>query len=118
VFVQLAEHEGKPDGLCCDTAGGIWVCHWGGGCISRFDALGQLSHRIVLPVSQPTRCTFGGPDLRDLYICSARFNLPEEALEKEPLAGSVFTTRVPWTGLPEPVFDVGNLAGAKDPHPE
>ncbi|WP_394168506.1 SMP-30/gluconolactonase/LRE family protein [Saccharospirillum alexandrii] len=109
VFVQLAEHEGKPDGLCCDAEGGIWVCHWGGGCVSRFDARGQLSYRLQLPVSQPTRCTFGGPDLRDLFICSARFGLPEAALDNEPLAGSVFTVRVPWTGLPEPAFEAGKL---------
>lgn len=108
-FVRLAEREGLPDGLCCDADGGVWVCHWGGGCVSRYDATGQLSYRLSLPVSQPTRCTFGGPDLRDLYICSARFGLSAEALATEPLAGGLFTVRVPWQGLPEPVFDVAKL---------
>ena len=104
VWVHIDESEGKPDGLCCDREGGVWVCHWGGGCVSRFDPAGRLSHRIQLPVSQPTRCTFGGADLTELYICSARFELTPEAHAAEPEAGGLFRVRVPWAGLPEPRF--------------
>lgn len=104
VWVHIDESEGKPDGLCCDREGGVWVCHWGGGCVSRFDPAGRLSHRIQLSVSQPTRCTFGGADLTELYICSARYELTPEALATEPEAGGLFRVEVPWVGMPEPRF--------------
>lgn len=101
IFTTLAEDEGKPDGLCCDDQGGLWVCHWGGGCVSRFAPDGSLSTRLYLPVSQVTRCTFGGPELRDLFICTAQFELSAAELEREPDAGGLFHIRVPWSGLPE-----------------
>ncbi|MFG1496876.1 SMP-30/gluconolactonase/LRE family protein [Saccharospirillum sp. HFRX-1] len=101
IFTTLAEDEGKPDGLCCDDQGGLWVCHWGGGCVSRFAPDGRLSTRIHLPVSQVTRCTFGGPDRRDLFICTAQFELSDAERAHEPEAGGLFHIRVPWSGLPE-----------------
>lgn len=104
VWVRIDESDGKPDGLCCDRDGGVWVCHWGGGCVSRFDPAGRLTYRIRMPVSQPTRCTFGGADLTELYICSARFELTPENLAAEPEAGGLFRVKVPWIGLPEPRF--------------
>lgn len=113
IFAELDADEGMPDGLCCDDQGGLWVCHWGGGCVSRFDAAGQLSTRIHLPVSQVTRCTFGGPDLRDLYICTAGFELSAAERERQPEAGGLFQLRVPWSGLPEPRVNVGDAVGAR-----
>ncbi|WP_108126169.1 SMP-30/gluconolactonase/LRE family protein [Saccharospirillum mangrovi] len=113
IFASFTEADGKPDGLCCDDQGGLWVCHWGGGCVSRFEPDGRLSARIHLPVSQVTRCTFGGPDLRDLFICTAQFELSAAALEREPEAGGLFHIRVPWSGLPEALCNVGDAAGAR-----
>ena len=61
-------------------------------------ATGEELARLDLPVSQVSACAFGGPNLDELYITSARKNLSEEALEKQPHAGSLFKARLGVTG--------------------
>lgn len=58
-----------------------------------------------MPVSQPTSCAFGGPDLTTLYVTSARDGLGEEALAREPRAGSLFAFEPGVRGLKLPLFD-------------
>jgi sugar lactone lactonase YvrE len=55
-------------------------------------------------VSRVTCPAFGGDDLRTLYITSAREGMTPEELEREPLAGSIFSVRVDVPGLPEPLL--------------
>ena len=59
---------------------------------------GEELARLDLPVSQVSACAFGGPNLDELYITSARKNLSEEALEKQPHAGSLFKAQLGVTG--------------------
>lgn len=95
VWLQLAPGDGLPDGLCTDAAGRIWLCHWGGGCVSCHDPLSARElGRITLPVSQVTSCAFGGADLRTLYVTTARTGLTAQALAREPLAGALFAVTV------------------------
>lgn len=91
VVVEIPSDEGIPDGMTIDAEGMLWVAHFGGGCISRWNPhtskrLGEIS----LPVTNVTCCCFGGPDLADLYITTARTGLSKVQLRKEPLAGSLF----------------------------
>lgn len=95
VHLRLQPDEGYPDGMCCDADGGLWVAHFGGGCVSRFDPAGRLQQRIALPASQVTSCAFGGPQLRDLYITTAR-----RGRDDEPLAGALLRVRPGVAGLP------------------
>jgi xylono-1,5-lactonase len=88
---------GYPDGLTCDSRGSIWVAHWGGSRVSRFSADGQLLGAIGLPVSQPTSCTFGGSDLKTLFITSASVGIAEGCESK---AGAIFSVRVDEGGFP------------------
>jgi sugar lactone lactonase YvrE len=88
---------GYPDGLTCDTMGCLWIAHWGGSRVSRFSAEGELLEAISLPVSQPTSCTFGGDELKTLFITSASLGLAKRA---EPMAGAVFAIDVAVGGLP------------------
>jgi sugar lactone lactonase YvrE len=62
---------GRPDGLAVDTEGGIWVAFWDGWALRRFDAGGNLTEELALPVARPTRPAFGGPELDRLYVTSA-----------------------------------------------
>ena len=97
-WVRLPESAGGvPDGLCVDQEGGVWVAVNGGSAVHRYDAAGTLSERVELPVTQPTACTFGGPDLGTLYITTSRENLDDD---EQPLAGAVFTCRPGVGGLP------------------
>ena len=95
VHLRLQPDEGYPDGMCCDADGGLWVAHFGGGCVSRFDPGGRLAQRIALPATQVTSCAFGGPQLRDLYITTAR-----RGRDDEPLAGALLRVRPGVAGMP------------------
>ena len=57
---------------------------------------GQVVHEVELPASQVTACTFGGEDLRDLYVTTSRENLEDP----EPAAGALFRVRVDVPGKP------------------
>ena len=81
---------GIPDGLTTDEDGGIWVAFFGGGEVRRFDPSGELTHVVTLPVKQVTSCCFGGKDMSELFITTARYAMNAESLAKEPLAGSLF----------------------------
>jgi sugar lactone lactonase YvrE len=72
VFVRMDPAHGMPDGLCVDSEGGVWVALFGGGAVRRYDTAGRLDLHVALPVSHPTSLAFGGPDLRELYVTSAR----------------------------------------------
>jgi D-xylonolactonase len=80
-----------PDGMTTDAAGRLWIAHWGGACVSCHDpASGAELARIALPASHITNCAFGGPELRTLYISSARSGLDAAQLAAQPLAGGLF----------------------------
>ena len=53
-------------------------------------ATGEKLFHFSLPVGRVTSCTFGGENLEDLYITSAKVGLTEEALKSQPLAGALF----------------------------
>lgn len=98
-FARVDPADGLPDGLAVDREGGVWVCLFGGGAVRRYDAAGQLDAIVRMPVSNPTRPAFGGPDLDVLYVASARHRLTAEQLAREPLAGAVFGVRPGVRGL-------------------
>jgi sugar lactone lactonase YvrE len=99
-FAELDPSDGLPDGMTVDSEGGVWVCVFGGGAVLRYGEDGALEARVELPVTNPTSAVFGGPDLRTLYVTSARHELSEEQLAAEPLAGAVLTLKPGVTGLP------------------
>lgn len=91
--------EGLPDGLACDTEGGLWVALWGGWCVVRLEASGAVTAQIALPTAQVTACAFGGPELRDLYITTAALGLSADAMSAQPDAGGLFVCRPGHQGL-------------------
>jgi sugar lactone lactonase YvrE len=89
----LAEIElagAVPDGLTVDAEGFLWVALWGGGRVQRYTPDGRLDREVPLPTDQVTSVAFGGPSLDALYVTTARAGLDAAALERQPLAGSVF----------------------------
>ncbi len=101
IFLDLRNEKLRPDGAVCDSEGYLWNAQWGASRVARYAPDGSLDRVIELPVSQPTCPCFGGPDLKTLYITSARENLSEGALAEEPLAGMVLSTGVDVPGIPE-----------------
>lgn len=96
--------RGHPDGSCVDADGCLWNAQYAGGCVVRYTPAGSIDRVIELPVSQPTCCAFGGPQLDTLYITSAAQRLGPQALAQQPLAGSVFAVRPGVRGLAESRF--------------
>ncbi len=101
LWLRFAPDDGLPDGMTLDAEGRLWIAHWGGRCATAHDAASARElQRIELPVSQVTNVAFGGPDLRTLFISSARVGLSAAQLEAEPLAGGVFALGMRTPGLP------------------
>ena len=104
-WLRLAAGDGFPDGMTTDAAGRIWLAHWGGGCVSCHDPQsGAELGRLKLPASQITNCCFGGPELRTLFVTSARVGLSPAQLEREPLAGGLFAVELDQPGMPPSLF--------------
>ena len=103
-FVTFDKGEGVPDGMTVDAEGGVWTTLWDGWALRRYLPDGTLDRTISLPVPRPTSCTFGGPDLRTLFVTSARIRLSAKHLAEAPLSGSVFAIDTGMTGQPDRVF--------------
>ena len=97
---DLSGYPGLPDGMAIDAEGCLWVAFWRGGAVRRFTPDGRLLQEIAVPVQRTTSCCLGGPDLRDLYVTTARRSIREGPAEAGPLAGAVFRYRVPVPGVP------------------
>lgn len=85
-WAQVDCSLGRPDGLTVDAEGGVWVALFGGAAVARFDPGGTLVGLVELPVSQITACSFGGSDLRTLFVTTSRYGLECP----EPAAGALF----------------------------
>jgi len=103
-FVVIPPDVGVPDGLTLDAEGGVWVALWGGGALHRYSPDGMLDGVVSLPVTHPTSCAFGGPDLSDLYVTSARVALGPAERERQRLAGGLFRCRPGVAGRPAHAF--------------
>ncbi|MDO1446979.1 SMP-30/gluconolactonase/LRE family protein [Rhodocytophaga aerolata] len=91
VAITVPKEEGSPDGMTIDAENMLWIAHYGGAQVARWNPYtGKKMQSVTLPVSQPTSCAFGGEKLNDLYITTCRENMKEEQLQKEPLAGALF----------------------------
>jgi len=86
--------RGAPDGSAMDSQGYLWNARWDGSCLLRLTPEGEVERIIELPVSRPTSCVFGGPNLTTLYITSAASPLDH------PLDGAVLAIEVDVPGKP------------------
>lgn len=99
-LVEIEEGAGFPDGLTVDAEGCVWVALWDGGAVRRYTPAGELDWVVTLPTPRTTACAFGGPDLTDLYITTARTGLTSP----HPLSGSLLVIPNAGKGLPQPPF--------------
>jgi sugar lactone lactonase YvrE len=103
VAFGIPTSAGDPDGMTGDADGCLWVALYGGSAVHQYSPSGELLTVVHLPVSQPTACHFGGPDLRDLYITTSHDQIdPDDPAEVE--AGAVFMVRTDSSGAAEELF--------------
>ena len=94
VVIDLTHESGYADGMTIDEEGMLWIAFYAGWRVDRYDPnTGKLLQQIELPVANVTSCTFGGKDLNDLYITTAKKGLNEEDLASQPLAGCLFIVK-------------------------
>ena len=96
-------YGGRPDGASVDCEGNYWVAMFEGARVLQLSPQGEILREIALPARCPTMLAFGGPDLRTLYITTAR-NRPEAEIAQYPLSGCVLTLEVDVAGLPEHAY--------------
>ncbi|MEO0005842.1 MAG: hypothetical protein RJA20_38 [Bacteroidota bacterium] len=91
VAIRIPETDGYPDGMTTDREGCLWIAHWDGWQVTRWDPhTGRKIHHIPMPAARVTSCAFGGDTGNDLYITSARTGLSEEELGRMRGAGGVW----------------------------
>lgn len=107
IALIIPDDTGVPDGMTVDSEGMIWVAHWGGSRVTRWNPItGKQLDQVDLPVSQVTSCCFGGANLDVLFITTARSGLTEEQLMEQPLAGGLFAIKLEVSGLPTNRFNI------------
>lgn len=105
IFAEIDPNSGGfPDGMTVDAEGFVWSNQVGLGKILRYDPRGKVERIVQLPVPRATDCTFGGKDLKTLYVTSARETMTPEQLRQAPLSGSLFAIETGIRGLPSTPF--------------
>ncbi|WLD92848.1 SMP-30/gluconolactonase/LRE family protein [Alkalihalobacillus sp. AL-G] len=91
IAIQFPANVGLPDGMTIDQDGMLWIAHWGGSGISRWNpSTGKQLDFISIPAINVTSCIFGGEELNELYITTARIGTTDEELNRYPNAGGIF----------------------------
>jgi gluconolactonase len=89
VLHNFYPHRGI-DGMCLDREGNIiatagWEVSGPGGMIYVFTPTGRVLETHPVPCDRPTNCTFGGPDLRTLYVTSIAGHLIAAQTDRQGL---------------------------------
>ncbi len=100
VAVSIPDELGFPDGMTIDQEGMLWVAHYGGSGVYRWNPVtGELLDKIKLPVPHVTSCCFGGENLDVLLITTAQENMSAEDLKMYPKSGDVFLVEMEVRGF-------------------
>ena len=102
---KIPHSYGSPDGMTIDDEGMLWIAHWGGGCVRRWNPEdGKVLQKITVDAPHVTSCCFGGKDFNMLYITTARSGLSEEELKTSPLSGGLFCIKTGVAGKAANLF--------------
>ncbi len=99
-LIDYGNEEGNFDGMTVDAEGCLWIAHWGGFQVSRWDPVsGKKILTVKVPVPNPSSCAFGGPKLDRLYITTATGR--DKTVKRDyPLSGSLYVYEDGTRGLP------------------
>lgn len=91
--------DAYADGPVCDAEGCVWTGLWNGWGVARYSPEGALLEKVELPVANVTKIAFGGPELKRVFVTTARKGLDAAALAAQPHAGDLFAFDVAVPGL-------------------
>jgi sugar lactone lactonase YvrE len=101
MVIHIPNSLGWPDGMTSDTDGNLWIAMWSGAQVTKWNpSTGKLLEQIRVPALLTSSCVFGGRDMNELYITSARVGMSEADLNKYPLSGGLFKLVTNVTGMP------------------
>jgi sugar lactone lactonase YvrE len=108
VCVKIPGGIGYPDGMSIDSDGKLWVAHWGGSGVYRWDPeTGDLLMKVSVAAKNVTSCAFAGKNEKTLFITTARTGNSEADLKSLPLSGGVFKAETEIRGEPVYYFNTG-----------
>lgn len=90
----LVEFDSEwPDGLAVDSEDAVWVASPFSGEVIRVDADGGITDRLA--IDNPYAVALGGPDGRDLFVCTAETWVPEDSAVQRRGAIKILRVAVP-----------------------
>lgn len=105
IIVEITEPGTLADGMCIDSDGMLWVAIWGGSCVNRYNPFnGNCIGKIEINAPNVTSCAFGGKQMNQMLITTAKDGLSEEELKQFPHSGSLFMIKLNLTGLPTAAY--------------
>ena len=91
---SVPQELGIADGMAINEQDRLWVAFFGGWCVLCIDPVeGEVVSKIELSVANVTACSFGGKDMDELHITTAKLGLDEKQTSTQPLAGDLFVAR-------------------------
>lgn len=101
VALEVPKNIGYPDGMTIDVEGKLWIAHWGGYKVCRWDTIAKKIIEIInVPAEKVSSCTFGGKDLSELFITTARRGFTENISEDtERSSGYIYRVQTKTKGL-------------------
>ena len=104
-FTIDAEEMGVLDGMAIDAEDKLWIAHWGGNCVRRWDPIsGKVLEKVEVAAPHVTSCCFGGEKMDELYITTATIGLSDEQFAEYPQSGGVFMIKPGVSGPPADIF--------------
>ena len=104
-FVQNNQ-PGSPDGMAVDEEGMIWVAHWGGARLTRWNpSTGKLLDTLEIPADQVTSCCFGGRNLDELIHYISERRIGSKIASSETFERGTVRAKVDVKGLPTYEFE-------------
>jgi sugar lactone lactonase YvrE len=99
----VIEFEDMPDGVSVDVEDHIYVCHWSERKHITVWNLKDYSFVESIPFPVKNICCggFAGEDMKDFYVATSKFWLPEKDADFTAGAGGIFKTRCSVAGRPE-----------------
>lgn len=104
---DVSDVNGLPDGMCTDSLGNIWVAFWGPGQVRNYSPQGEVLNIVHAPTALTTCPSFGGSELRTLFITSAQDHYqPEFAFDaaQDKYGGMCFEVELPIAGRVDNFF--------------
>jgi len=106
VAFRIPKKYGSADGMTIDAEGMLWIAHWGGHAVRRWDPdTGTVLATVHVDAPHVTCCCFGGRKMDTLYITTARSGLDPETLDAYPASGGLFKCQPGKTGFAPNYFN-------------